>query len=226
MPMATVDDIRASIRAHGFETDTAAEQLILINKGHREVIGDHRWRFMLESKTVAIVLGQSTYALPTSPALQNVESIRVTNPGSVDPYPEMEWLDTEEFLDVVAANSYVSGTIGFAPVYWTDIDSANFQVFPAPQYPGTFTVRYTRKAADLTSGSSVPDIPPEDLDILVDYVCARLAKRERQHDAAKDFQADFDSALAGMKGQHGLRQRQSSTRVASMYGRRSQRGWR
>ncbi len=213
--MQTVGDIKASIRAHGYESDTDSQQLILINKGQREVIGDHRWRFMLQSSTVALVIGQTTYALPTSPALHHIESIRVTTASAIDPYLEMEWVDSEEFLAYVAANSYAGAWTGFMPTIWTDPDTTNFQIFPAAQYAGTFTVRYTRKAADLTSDSSVPDIPSEDLDILVDYVCARLAKRERQYDAASDFQADFDRALARMKGQHGLRQRQNSTRVAS-----------
>lgn len=219
--MVNVGDIKAAIRAHGFETDTDAQQLILINKAQREVIGDHRWRFMLESQTVTIVLAQTTYSLPTSPALHHVESIRYTTGATAIDYPLLEWLDTEGFLDYAAA----IGSAGclYGPALWTDLNTTQFQVYPAPQYPGTFTVRYMRKAADLTGDASVPDIPSQDLDILVDWVCSRLAKRERQLEAAASFQADFDVALARMKGQHGLRQRQSSTRVAQ-YGEPNH-GW-
>ncbi len=211
--MDTVADVKAGIRALGYETDTDAQQLILINKALREILGDHRWRFMLATGTVAIVLGQDTYNLPTSPALHRIESIRVANPSAAAITPEMEWVDSEDLLRIAASN-YGLGAWS-APAIWTDPTDATFQVWPAPAYPGNFTVRYVKQATVMTGDASVPDIPKAYRDLIVDYVCGRLARRERQFDTATAFDSDFAAGLARMKGQYGLRQRQNSTRVAS-----------
>ncbi len=214
--MDNVGDIKTAIRAHGFETDTDAQQLIFINKAVREILGDHRWRFMLTTATVPIVLQQAAYALPSSPALHRIESIRVASPSAASPHPEMEWVDSEELLAYAAANNGVSSWS--SPRIWTDPTVTTFQVFPAPSYPGDFTVRYLKQATALVLDADVPDIPKAYRDIIVDSVCAKLAKRERQPDTVADFKADYDAGLARMKGQYGLRQRQNSTRVATRDG--------
>ncbi len=214
--MDNVGEIKASIRAHGYETDTDAQQLIFINKAVREILGDHRWRFMLSTATVPIVLAQATYTLPTSPALHRIESIRVANPSAAATSPEMQWVDSEELLAYAAAN--VNFSSWASPQLWTDPTTTTFQVFPAPSYPGDFTVRYLKQATQLGIDADVPDIPKAYRDLIVDAVCAKLAKRERQYDAATDFKVDYDAGLARMKGQYGLRQRQNSTRVASRDG--------
>ncbi len=222
--MDTVADIKAGIRALGYETDTDAQQLILINKVVREILGDHRWRFMLVSTTVNIVIGQAAYTLPSSPALHHIESIRVTNPSAAAPSPEMEWVYQEELLAYAAANE--SFTAYASPWLWTDPTPTTFQVFPAPSYPGTFTVRYLKQATALTADGDTPDIPKPYRDIIVDGVCERLAKRERQFDTATAFKADYDAGLARMKGQYGLRQRQNSVRVKSHTATMFDSGWR
>lgn len=219
--MVTVGDIKASVRAHGFETDTDAQQLIFINKAVREILGDHRWHFMLSSASVAIVLGQAAYSLPSSPALHHIESVRVAAPADNGNSPEMTWVVPEELLAMAAANASLVGWE--TPWLWTSPTPSTFQVFPAPVYPGAFTVRYLKQATELTTDAGVPDIPTPYMDLIVDSVCAKLAKRERQYDAANDFKTDYENGLSRMRAQYGLRQRQSGSRVAS---RSTNYGWR
>ncbi len=209
--MLTVGDIKAAIRAHGFETDLAAQQLIFINETQRDVIGDHRWRFMLTSATVAAVAGTASYTLPTSPALHHVESIRLAITGTF--LPELEWRDTEDFLAEEAANaSFVPYT---TPYWWTDAVPGSFRVYPAPSSAGTFTVRYFKQLTDLTADGDTPQVPTPYLDVIVAGACAKLAGRERRFDAADRWQKRYEERLAAMRSQYGLRQRQNSDRVLS-----------
>lgn len=220
--------LKAGIRARGFETDTAGQQLIFLNQVQRDVLGEHRWRFMLVTANVAAVIGQAPYLLPTSQPLRVIESIRFVPTGG-NQYGEMDWLDTEELLELAAYNASSPAYAGAPPVYWTDSPAASFTVYPAPTVAGNFVVRYLRTATELTADASVPEIPFDYQDILVAGTCELLANRERQWDAAKAFGAERERRTAAMKGQLGLRQRQTSERVRNSgtysYGYRRNVGW-
>ncbi len=208
--MVDVDDILDAIRANGFETDQDTRALIMLNAAQRDIVGEHRYRFMLEDQTVPAVAGTATYSPTYSPAMQHLESIRLAVTGQTDS-PELEWLPTEELLELAASNTLNTGFQ--APCYWTDVDSDTFQVYPAPSRPGMFTVRYLRPPAELTSGTSVPDIPNPYWDCLVSAVCEELAVRENDLARADRFAAKREARVKAMQRQLGLRQRQSSYRV-------------
>lgn len=203
--MVNVNDIMDAIRANGFETDQDTRALIMLNAAQRDIVGEHRYRFMLEDQAVPAVAGTATYTPTYSPAMQHLESIRLADS------PELEWLPTEELLELAASNTPNTGY--HSPCYWTDVDSAAFQVYPAPSRPDTFTVRYLRPPAELTSGTSVPDIPKPYWDCLVSAVCEELAVREADLARADRFAAKREARVKAMQRQLGLRQRQSSYRV-------------
>lgn len=208
--MVNVNDILDAIRANGFETDMDTRALIMLNAAQRDIVGEHRYRFMLEDQTVPAVAGTATYSPTYSPVMQHLESIRLAITGQTDS-PELEWLPTEELLELAASNTLNTGYQ--SPCYWTDVDSTTFQVYPAPSRPGTFTVRYLRPPAELTSGTSVPDIPNSYWDCLVSAVCEELAVRENDLARADRFAAKREARVKAMQRQLGLRQRQSSYRV-------------
>ncbi len=62
--------------------------------------------------------------------------------------------------------------------------------------------------------ADLPTIPAPYHDVIVTGICELLSKRTRQWDAAASFRAEFDEGLREMTGQLGLKQRQTSVRVA------------
>lgn len=205
--MATLGTVRADVHALGYESDQDARITLFANQVQRKIVGDHRWEFLLATGAVAAVLGTATYALPTSPALMHVESIRLATPTDYD-NPQLQYVSTQELLDYAATNQAVYS--GDRPAIWTKLDAANFQVWPAPAVAGTFTVRYFRTLPVLASDSDVLTIPDFYADAVTYGICAKLARRERQWDAAKTFDADMADIVRSMKGQLGMRQQQNS----------------
>lgn len=208
--METAGDIIDAVRASGYETDQDDRAFIMLNIEQRTVVADHRWRFMRETAQVSGTAGNATYTLPVSPPLMHVESIRFTQVDTT--FYELDWHDSESLIALAMAE-VTEGIIG-QPRYWTDVTPETFMVYPTPTQGGVFNVRYLRKAADMTDESDVPDIPEEYLDVLRAGVCMRLAARERQWDAKREFEAERTGLLAAMKGQYGIRQVQSAHRVA------------
>lgn len=205
--MATLGDIKTNVKALGYEADQDTRIVLFTNQVQRAVVGDHRWDFMLATGTVAAAIGTTSYALPTSPALMHVESIRLAAPSDYD-NPQLQWVSTQELLDYAAVNQAVYS--GDRPTLWTKTDAANFQVWPAPAITGTFTVRYFRALPVLTSDADVLTIPDFYQDIVTYGVAAKLARRERQYDAASVFDRDRDDLVKAMKGQLGIKQQQNS----------------
>lgn len=208
--LATLGNIKTHVRARGYETDQDTRIVTFANAVQRSVVGDHRWRFLLGSGTVTAVAGTAVYTLPAASTRMHVESIRLADATGL--FPPLKWSDTEDLLDLAAMNP--AYTANDSPYLWTDVSPGSFQVYPAPYAAGTFTVRYLRAVADLVNDADVPDIPAPYLDIIVAGVCELLALRERQQDTAAVWRAEKEQRLAAMKGQYGLRQRQTSPTVA------------
>lgn len=208
--MVDLGDIKDAVHANGFESDQDTRIVVFANEVQRDVVNDFRWRFMTETDTVSAVVGVDSYALPTSPPMAHVISIRLAVPGQ--PYwPELEWADTEDLL--AEAAEYGDLSVYSTPQRWTDLDGETFQVFPGPTMPGTFTIRYLRTVEDLVDDADVPEIPSQYLDIIVAGVCARLARRERRLQDAADFYATYTARLERMRSQYEIRQNQTSRHV-------------
>lgn len=209
--MVNLGDIKTSVRANGFESDQDTRVVLFANEVQRDIVNDHRWRFMTVSTTVPAVASINSYALPTSPPLGHIISIRLATTGQEFGEP-LEWVETEDLLE--AAAQWGTFSLGAMPQRWTDINAETFQVFPGVTLPGTFTIRYLRTAADLVIDADVPNVPSQYLDLIVAGVCARLARRERRLDDVATFQATYDNRLLAMKGQYELRQTQNSRNVS------------
>lgn len=209
MALINLGDIKTNVKALGYESDQDSRIVLLANAVQREIVGGHRWRFMLATGTVAAVAGTATYNLPTSPAMSRVESIRLADAGGQ--YPELEWTEEEDVLTL--ANSDPSFNVWQSPAVWSMPTETTFLVYPTPVIAGTFTVRYLKQITELSGDSDVPDIPKPYLDIIVFGVAAHLAGRERQFQTRDSFLAQKDALLEDMKAQYGLRQRQSGRRV-------------
>lgn len=200
----TVDDIRAGIRARGFEADTDAQQLAFINQVQRRWFASNRWEIARVTATVAVTAGTSSYTLPA--AAVHVSSIRLSNGNT---YIPLEAAAREQVLEAAAANT----TIRSNPYWWTLSDPGTVKLFPTPSTAGTLTVVYFRTCPILTAGSDVPLMPEAYVDILIAGSCELMAQRERQWDAARMFKDERKETERLARAQLGIVQQQTSDEV-------------
>ncbi len=196
--MLTVADLKAAIRARGYATDTAGEQLIMLNSMQRDVLGDHRYRFMLVELSVAAVAATPNYTLAPTPPVHHIEAVSFTDSGG-------------QALPIVRGNLDeldAFGVDGYTPdgrYRWAELQPGKLRIFPAPAVAGTLLVRYSKEAATLSADGDTPTIPAPYLDVLVAGVCELLAMRERQPDAVGMFGAEKERRLRSMQSQYGLK---------------------
>lgn len=205
MATATLGEYKTSLRAKGYETDTATAQVEAINSARRRIIGKRRWSFLETTGTVVTVAGISTVSLASLSTLQNVDSVRIE--VGTD-YPEIEYLPPERLRDL-AHDDRDQGT----PEYWTRYGST-LRFYPTPDRVYTATVAYTIEAASLVNDGDACVIPKTYMDVVVWGAVMEMAARERDWTQYDRAHAQFVTRLAEMEGAYLIRQRQSSTHVA------------
>lgn len=202
----TVADIETGVQALGYEADTAAQQLAMINQVQRRFFGAHRWDVARVTATIPVVAGTDTYTLPTG--VVHVSSVRLRN-GSA--YAPLEHAPREELLENQASGG---ATPARGTAYqWTRGDADAIILYPVPAGAGTLTVHYFKTCPLLTTGTDVPMLPEAYCDILIFGVAELLAKRERQMDAASAFRDDRMEVERQARAQLGLDQQQTPDRV-------------
>lgn len=206
-----VGEIRAAIRARGFESDTAAEQLIFLNTVQRRLAGSTRGRWTEAATTVAVTAGTGDFALPSAPAGGHVKSVHLAYGTSGAPVL-LDWLDAEALRDYRDQDSYV---VRATPRFWTLSAPTTISLYPAADQAGTLTVVYNRVPPALTGDSDTPILPELYHDLLVVGSCRLVAQRERQRDAVADFNAEFEELHGDMRRQLGIEQQQSVQTVQS-----------
>jgi hypothetical protein len=208
--MNTLADVKAAVRARGYETDMDANMTILATSVQRDILGAHRWRFARASTTIAAVAGTATYSVPA--LTQHIESVRLAYPSQT--YIELIAAEPDDLLEAAA---YAAAN-GFNPWpgtgAWSETLPGTIQLFPAPLQAGTITVRTLTYPADFASDSDVPLIPLPYRDTIVAGVCEILATREKQLDVAALCRAEKDRRVSAMQAQYGMSQQQTATRVA------------
>jgi hypothetical protein len=202
-----VSELRAAIRARGFEADTAAEQLIALNDMQRRLAGSARGLWTVASTTVAVVAGTGDYTLPSAPAGGHVKSLRLLYAGANAP---LRWTDDESLLEH-RADYAATGT----PVWWALIGPATLSLWPTPAAAGTLTVRYHRGPPALTSDSDTPILPELYHDLLVVGACMLVAQRERQGAVRNEFDAEFETRSRDMRAQQGVGQQQTPRTIGA-----------
>lgn len=200
--MNTVDDIRADIRARGFEADTDAQQLVFLNSIQRRIAGSHRWRWTIESQALVVVSGTGDYALASAPAGGHMISSRLVSLGTP---VSISWVAPEVLLELRAQDAGARSS----PCYWTLTGPTTLALWPTPASSGTLTLRYHRTPPQLTAGSDVPIIPLGYRDILSVGACMMMAQRERQSSAAADFRAEYEERVRDLRAQEGIAQQQT-----------------
>lgn len=205
----TVAELRAAIRAHGFEADTDAQQLTFLNEGQRDLARGARLRWTKASTTVAITAGTADFTLPAAPVGGKLTSIRLAYPTA----PTMlAWADPEHLLDLRDSDTTPRSA---TPAYWAITAPTTISLWPTPGGAGTLTVRYHRVPPALAVDADTPILPELYHDHLVEYAAWKMAARERQWDAATRFQADYEAGKKSMRAQEGITQQQTALTIGS-----------
>lgn len=204
----TVLDIKAGVRARGYETDTATEQLALINQVQRRWFGAHRWDAALVTATVAAVAGTASYALPTG--VVHISSVRLAPAGGGNVVVPLRWEYPEQLrADLESVGPNTRGT----PEFWAKTGPAAISLYPVPAQGGTLTVVYYQTCPILTADADVPLMPEAYIDIIICGVAEILAKRERQWEAAASFRDERKEIERDARAQLGISQMQTSNEV-------------
>lgn len=202
----TVADIETGIQARGYEADTAAQQLALINQVQRRFFGANRWEIARVTATASVTAGTASFALPAD--VLHVESVRLRVGVTNAP---IEWAPRQEVLDLLAQGG--STPPRATPYLWTLGDPGTIKLYPTPSAAGTATVTYFKTCPILTTGTDVPMMPEPYVDILIVGVCELMAQRERQWDAARAFKAERQEIERQARAQLGIVQQQGASVV-------------
>lgn len=196
-------EIRETIRAYGYATDTDAAQNMLINAVYREVLADRRWPWLLRQAPVTLPAGGNQVTIASITNLRDVEGVRV--PGHEDP----------SFATPANLRSWISQyphTRG-RPELWTRV-GATLEVYPTADRDYELLVDYIYSPPPLTSDQDEPVIPIEHQDILVHGVVARLGMRERDVNTRQLMMDAYSLSLQSLRAAAGFTHRQGSNQVA------------
>ncbi len=203
----TVGDIRTDIRALGFETDTAAQQLVAINGAMRRIMsGPVKWDWALASTTITTAVGDFDYAMPAG--VGSPSSLRLVTAGSAG--DELVHVPRERLQQEIAASA--APLVTGVPAYWTD-DSSFIYVWPIPNAVSTLTLRYFRAHTTLTADGDALLIPDDYRDVVTFCAAARISQRERDWAAASAFEREYKDRLAEMKKAYATTDKQTAGRV-------------
>jgi hypothetical protein len=198
----TLAQLRASLQAKGYGTDTATAQNEMLNSVYRRLCGRKRYRWQEAQGTIVTVAGTTSYAT----TFLHPDALRIEI-GSE--FPEMKYADYEDLRDLQHRDRD-RGT----PSFWT-YGRGLLHIWPAPDRVYTMTVDYTLDPADLSADGDIPILPVTYHDILVWGAIKEIAFRQRDWAAHQYATKEFDDRLHDMEAETGIKQRQSSSHVKS-----------
>lgn len=185
-PTYTVDQIRADVRARGWDTDTDEEQLSMINTILREIYGEREWGFLEATVSYTLARGDSdVFALGAAPndfRFQGATHLHIQDPQDSSYRWELEKIGADDWRDEYDRNG-ITPDSWTRPDLWAHVDDT-VQVTPIPDLAYVVDLTYQRVLPDLTEGTDVIPLPSPYQDIITAGVLAELALRERDFQSA------------------------------------------
>lgn len=201
---ATLAEVRASLQAKGYGTDTSVAQLEAVNTAYRSILSSRRWPFLEKTTTFTTAVGVRNVTLSTADAAR-VTSVRASTPAYTT---NLQWLPAEDLRDRVQFDP-VNGE----PEFWTILNSDTLQLWPAPDQAYTLTVVYTSLPPNLTTDTDVLVIPRGHEDAVVWAAIVSMAFRQRDYYALNAAKQEAREALKSMIDAFGKAQGQSPRQV-------------
>lgn len=201
----TIGDIEAAAQARGYGADTAAQQLVLTQAVLRRISTARRWNFMRSNITVVATVANATVAI-ASP-VERLEAVRLT--FGTDRY-NLVYKHFNAFRQL----SYVD-RVPSVPRYWTLVNPTSINLWPLPDK--AYTVDgdgLTKLVVPTDTTTPVPGFPDSFQDAASYALCAELAGRQRDWNAANYWNGQYSSALAELVRADAIKQRQTPDTVA------------
>lgn len=207
-----LQEILVRIQAHGYGTDTTAQQIQFVNDSYNEVNGKQRWPFLEENdQSLSTVPGQYIYSLASLLNFRQVDAVRF-NDGA-DFWEKGEYVSPQQWRDEFYRQGG-SGNRQFneKPARWTIIDQS-LHILPVPDGVYTIDIDYVITPPELLNPTDISLWPDDYDDILVWGAIRSLAYRERDWLGRNFAQTEFETRLSRMNEEYMVRQRQTSSEV-------------
>lgn len=203
----TYGTIKSALQARGYGTDTTAAQTEMVKSALRRLYAQRRWSF-LRGRWTTITTTPNSDVISLSPIddLRTVDAVRLSL--GVDSY------DLEYLSDQALRSRDFAEPCTDTPQYWTQIDPLTIQLYPTPDRAYAVTIDYARwpimPTDDTTPVTGMSDVA---IEVLVEYACMQMAKRQRDWAAYNAYKADYQGALVELIREDNFRQRQSASEV-------------
>jgi hypothetical protein len=205
----TLADVKSSLQARGYGTDTAAQQLEFTKTVLRRIYGERRWRFLFKTNsTVTIAAGASTASLATITDRQTgkLEAVRLV-PATGDTL-DLEELPLEELRHLDA----VDNSNGY-PLYYARQDNTTLQFWPRADQTYTVAVDYVSLPTLPAADGDAITFPDEHQDVIVDGIAVLIASRQRDWNARNAWQQDYMDGYAKLARAQGMGSTDSPARM-------------
>jgi hypothetical protein len=200
----TLAQLRTSLQAKGYGTDSATAQTEMINSVYRRLAGKRRWPWMEAQATTATIAGTTNYSVAAITDWLHPDAVRIEISTE---YPVLQYVDPQE-LRSLAHSDRARGV----PQYWT-YARGQLHVWPAPDRAYTLTIDYTKDPPDLTADADTPVFAATYHDVLVWAAAKEITFRQRDWGAYQYAKQEYDERLAEMERAYGVRQRQTSGKI-------------
>lgn len=211
---ATLADVKAGIQARGYGTDTDTAQTQFVKSALRRLYGTRRWAFLADVDTsVVTTLSLDTYDISFITGLMDVDAVRLHDgPTGAEALLPLDYVPQEELIDRIALEP-ATGT----PEQWT-LRGTDVVLWPTPDKEYRLDIEVFG-LPPLPAVADDPVIWPEQyLEVVIQYACMEMAKRQRDWQAYNAYKADYQESLLDMVRQRGIVQRQTSGAVARWSG--------
>lgn len=198
--------LRTSLQAKGYATDTATAQNEAINDIYRRVAGTHRWPWLeAQSSSLATTAGTAAYAVSSITDLMYIDAVRIE--ASPD-LPTIDWLTPQDFR-----NLEHDDRTNATPWYWT-YEFGQVKLYPAPDKVYTLRLDYIKRPPALSGDSDTPLFESTYHDILVWGALMQIGFRERDWSALSYARQEYGDRLHEMERAYGVKQKQTARQVA------------
>lgn len=198
-----LSEIRDTLQAHGYATDTATAQNLVINSVYRAVLAHRRWPWLQKQASLTLSADASTIDLSSVTDLRDIDALRVADQD--DP----QYANLQELRSWSVPNSTVRGY----PLLWSQPAPTTLEVYPPADRAYDVTIDYIYTPPALSDDADVPVIPEQHHDVLVYGAIARMAIRERDASVRQLMSVDYELALRALTSASAVRQRQSTSQV-------------
>lgn len=203
-----LSQLQAELQAHGYGSDTAAQQIIFLNDAYRYVCGLERWPFLeKQDSSLTLTLGTNVVAYTgTLTDLVEFDAVRLTD-GLGVPY-DLENVEPQ----TMRSYEVMDNTTRSTPQYWSIIAN-QLHFWPYADQAYTLNIDYIFQPVDLANPTDIPALPPQFHDVIVWGAARTIARRQRDLYSEQIADAEFTQRVKAMSSAFKLRQRQTSSKV-------------